>query len=37
MGMGPEESEFSVGRTVNFQWTKKIPKDILLLRVSSGV
>lgn len=29
MGMGPEESEFSVGGTVNFQWTKKIPQGYL--------
>lgn len=37
MGTGPEESEFSVGRTVTSGGPKKSPKDILLLRVSLGV
>lgn len=39
MGMGPEESEFSAGRTVTSHrpGEKKIPKDNLMLRVSLGV
>lgn len=37
MGTGPEESEFSVGRTVTSSGQKKFPKDILLLKVSLGV
>lgn len=37
MGMGPEESEFSVGRTVTSSGPKKSPKDILMLRVPLDV